>query len=147
MKKAFILMVGLILLIFLSSCSDSDKQDFYGTYTFEKVSYLSPLSSSTIDYMNERMAGTKYTIEADSFKIEDTDKTVEVSSPNYVKEEIQNDLSPSDDVKYQYTIYSKDGDKTNWRLYASSTSMYIASYVDNTADGSEIIMSIFKLSK
>lgn len=140
-------MVGLILLIFLSSCSDSDKQDFYGTYTFEKVSYLSPLSSSTIDYMNERMAGTKYIIESDLFKIEDTDKIVEISSPNYVKEEIQNDLSPSDDVKYQYTIYSRDGNKTNLRLYASSDSMYIASYVDNTADGSEIIMSIFKLSK
>lgn len=155
MKRVFILIAGLILLFCLSCNRNSDKQDFYGTYTFDKVSYLSPLSSSTIDYMNEQMAGTKYTIEADLFKIQTSDNTVEISSPNYVKEEIQNDLyalydvhaSIGDEVKYQYTIYKKDGNKTNWRLYVSSDNMWIASYVDNTANGSEIIMYIYKLLK
>lgn len=154
MKRVFILIAGLVLL-FCTSCSrNSDKQDFYGTYTFEEVSYLSLLSSSTIDYMNERMAGTKYTIEADLFKIEAPDNTVEISSPDYVKEEIKNSLpvpadvytSISDDIKYQYTIYKKDGAKTNWRLYISSGNVWIGSYADNTADGSEIIIHIYKLS-
>lgn len=155
MKRVFILIAVLILLICLSSCRNSEKQDFYGAYTFEKVSYLSPLSSSTIDYVNERMAGTKYTIESDSFKIETSDNTVEISSPNYVKEEILNNLSTlsdvytsiSDDVKYQYTIYKKDGNKTNWRIYVSPDNVWIGSYEDNTANGSEIIMYIYKLSK
>lgn len=155
MKRVFILIVGLISLVCLSCCSISDKQDFYGTYTFEKVSYLSPLSSCTIDYVNELMAGTKYTIEADLFKIESEGNTVQISSPNYVKEKIQSDLSALYDihtldvneVEYQYTVCNKDGDKTNWRLYAFSDYLWIASYVDNTANGSEIIMSIYKLSK
>lgn len=155
MKRVFILIAGLISLVCLSCCSKSDKQDFYGTYTFEKVSYLSPLSSSTIGYINERMVGTKYTIEADLFKIESADNTVEISSPNYVKEEIQNDLSTlydvhtldGNEVEYQYTICNIDGKKANWRLYVSSDYLWIASYVDNTANSSEIIMSIYKLSK
>ncbi|HYF81867.1 MAG TPA: hypothetical protein VEB00_02405 [Clostridia bacterium] len=153
MRRVFIIIAGLILLFCLSCSRNSDKRDFYGTYTFEEVSYLSLLSSSTINYMSERMAGTKYTIEADLFKIETSDNTVEISSPNYVKEEIKNDLSTlsdvytsiSDDVKYQYTIYKKDGNKTNWRLYVSSDNVWIGSYVDNTANGTEIIMYIYKL--
>lgn len=155
MKRVFMLIVGLISLICLSCCSISDKHDFYGTYKFEKVSYLSPLSSSTIDYINERMVETKYIIEADLFKIESADNTVEISSPNYVKEEIQIDLSTlcdvytldGNEIECQYTICNKKGNKTNWRLYVSSDYLWIASYVDNTANGSEIIMNIYKLSK
>lgn len=113
------------------------------------------LSSSTIDYMNEQMTGTKYTIEADLFKIEASNNTAEINSPNYIKEEIKNSIPVasdayaafSEDVKYQYTIYKNDGTKTNWRLYVSSDNVWIGSYVDNTANGSEIIMYIYKLSK
>lgn len=155
MKKGFILIAVLVSLVCLFFYSNSAKQDFYGTYTFEKVSYLSLLSSSTIDYINERMAGTKYTIEADLFKIDSAGNIVEIISPNYVKEEIQNGLPKlydvhtlnGNEVEYQYTIYNKDGKKTNWRLYVSSDNLWIASYVDNTANGSEIIMFVYKLSK
>jgi hypothetical protein len=155
MKRVFMLIVGLVLLFSISCSRNSDKQGFYGIYTFGEVSYLSLLSSSTTDYMNERMAGTKFTIEADLFKIETSDNTVEINSPSYLKEEIKNSLPTpsdvyagiSDDVKYQYTIYKKDGTKTNWRLYVASDNVWIGSYVDNTANGSEIIMYIYKLSK
>jgi len=156
MKRVLLtLIVVLISLVCLSCSSNSDNQDFYDTYTFEEVSYLSLLSSATIGYINERMAGTKYTIEADLFKIESADNTIEISSPNYVKEEIQNDLSAlydlhtlnDNEVEYQYTICNKDGNKTNLRLYVSSDFLWIASYADNTSDGSEIIMSIYKLVK
>lgn len=155
MKRVFILIAGLILLVFLAYYSNNDKQDFYGTYIFEKVSYLSPLSSSTTDYINKQMSGTKYTIKADLFKIESPNNTLEVSSPKYVKEKIQKDLPILSDVhtligkefRYQYTIYNKDGNTTHWRLYISSDNVWIASYVDNTANGSEIIMRMDKLSK
>lgn len=154
MKRALILMAGLISLICLSCCSNSQKQDFYGTYTFREVSYLSPLSSSSVDYINEKMKGAKYTIEADLFKIESTDNTVEISSPNYVKEEIPKNSSIllgvhsliDSAVKYQYTIYNKDG-KTHWRLYVSSDCLWAATYADNTVNGSEVIMRIDKLTK
>lgn len=154
-KMIFILISGLILLSFLSFSRNSDKKDFYGSYTFEEVSYLSLLSSSTIDYVNERMAGAKTTLEADVFIIEASDNTVKINSPNYVREEIPDDpgllsdVRPfiGDEVKYQYTLYKKDGSKTNWRLYVSSEHVWIARYADNTADGSEIIMYIYKFSK
>jgi len=146
MKRVFILIAGLVLLFCLSCSRNNDEQDFYGTYTFEEVSYLSLLSSSTIDYMNERMTGTKYTIEADLFKIEALDNTVEINSPNYIEEEIKDSIPTasdayaaiSEDVKYQYTIYKNDGTKTNWRLYVSSYTTWIGSYVDNTVNGSEV---------
>lgn len=154
-KKAFILIAILTSLVGLFFYGNGAKRDFYSTYTFEEVSYLSPLSSSTIDYINGRMAGTKYIIEPDIFKIDSPDNMVEIISPNYVKEEIQNGLSDLFDVhtlngteiEYQYTIYNKDGKRTNWRLYVSTDNLWIASYVDNTANGSEIVMSIYKLAK
>jgi hypothetical protein len=148
-------MTVLILLLCLSGCSNKDKQAFYGTYTFDKVSYLSPLSSSTIGFVNEYFKGSKYTIETDLFKIETPDSTFEIKSPNYVKETIPDDINElsnvrsfigNDEVEYQYTIYNNDGNKTYWRLYISSDCVWIARYQDNLANGSDIIMNIYKLS-
>lgn len=155
MKKAFVLILGIILFGCLSCRSSSDKQNFYGTYTFNEVSYLSSLSSSSISYLSENMAETEYTIKANIFKIKSKDNTTEISSPKYVKEEIPSNVTPlsdvrafiGNDVKCQYSIYDKDGNKTKWRLYASTDCLWIASYIDNTANGSETIMYIFKLSK
>ena len=155
MKRVFILIAGLISIVLLSSCSNSENQNFYGTYTFEKVSYLSVLSSSTIDYLNERMVGTKYTIEADLFRIDALDYSTEINSPKYVEEEIQKDLPTLFDthaldgnkIEHQYTIYKKDGSKENWRLYVSANLLWIATYVGNTSNDSENIMYIYKLSK
>lgn len=151
MKKAFVMITSLIVIIFLVGCSSNDEEDFYGIYTFEKVSYLSPLSSSTIDYINKQMEGTKYTIKADLFKAESANyDTIEVNSPNYVREEIPDVTSNLIDIRsflgkeveWQYTVGT-----THKRLYVSPDSMWIASYVDNTADGSEIIMYVYQLTK
>lgn len=155
MKRIILIITGLISLIFLSCSSNLDKRDFFGTYTFEEVAFLSPLSSYSIDHLNEGMKGTKYIISADLFKIESSKDTTIINSPGYVKEEIPKEsfsLSDvrtfiGDKVKYQYNIYDKNRNKTNWRLYEASDGLWVASYVDNTANGTEIIMSIYKLSK
>lgn len=144
----------LFLLVFLSGCSRVNEQDFFGLYTFKEVSYLSPLSSATKDSVNKQMKGSKYTIKENLFKIESTGYTVEYSSPKYVKEEIPEESTLfSDvysflgkDVEYQYTIYNEYENKTMWRLYVSSDSVWIAKYSD-TPGGSEIIMYIYKLSR
>ncbi len=154
MKNLFILIIILVSLVFLFGCSSSD-QSIYGTYTFDEVSYLSALSSSTKDYVNSQRKGTKYIITEDLFKIDSTDYTFELSSPEYVKEEIPSDPSILSDVHtfignyvdYQYTIFDNDGSRTKWRLYVSSDNLWICTYIDNTADGSEVIMDIYKLSK
>jgi hypothetical protein len=157
MKRVVLLIVGfvsIIFLIFLSYNGNAEKQNFYGTYTFDELIYLTGLSSSSLDYANKTMADTKYTIEADLFKIEGKDINVEISSPSYVKEDVQFDSSPLFDdrilqdngFKYQYDIKDKDGNKTKWRLYVSRECLFIASY-HNSAFGSEVIWEIAKLSK
>ena len=155
MKRTFILIICLISLVYLSTCSSSNKQSFYGTYSFEEVSYLSPLFIGAEDFINEHMEETKYTIEEDIFKIQFAFYIVEFSSPIYVREEIQNSTATLSDVnalignevECQYSIYDNDGIKTKWRLFVSTGYLWVGSYVDNTTDGSEIIMDIYKLSK
>lgn len=157
MKRVVLLIVGfvsLIFLIFLSYKGSADVQDFYGTYTFDELIYLTAFSSSSLDYANKSMENTKYTIEADLFKIEGKDSKVEISSPSYVKENVQFDSSPLFDVhilqdngvKYQYDIKDKDGNKTNWRLYVTPKCLFVASY-HNSSYGSEVIWEIAKLYK
>ena len=68
MKKLLIIIVSLLLIVGLTSCNNY-LTIFYGTYTFDKVSYLSPVSSATVDYLEEKMAGTRYRIEEDVFEI------------------------------------------------------------------------------
>lgn len=154
MKKVVLLIVGfitIIFLIFLAYNGNADKQDFYGTYTFDKLIYLTGLSSSSLDYATKTNADTKYKIEADLFTVENL---VEISSPSYVKEDVQFDSSPLFDdqiirdygFKYQYDIKDKDGNNTNWRLYVSSECLFVASY-HNSPKGSEVIWKIAKLSK
>lgn len=153
MKKILIIIPALILIVCLYCCSTAKKYNFYGTYTFKEVSYLSLLSSSSIDYINEQMAGTKYIIGTDSFRIEYKENNIEIISPKYVIEEIPGKSSLIPDVhsivgkgvKYQYTIYNKDGSKTGWRLYVSSDYIWVARYI--TAGDIETILEIDKISK
>jgi hypothetical protein len=152
MKKLLAVAVGLLMVIGLAACSG--QSGFYGTYTFGEVSYLSPVSSATVDYLNEKMLGTKYTIEQDIFLVEFADAQIEFASPTYQKEPIptaQNVLSDAscvigNEIEYQYTIYKADGTKSGWRLYVSSNTLWVSSFADNTADNSEIILNIFELS-
>jgi len=149
----------LTLLLCLSGCSNKDKQAFYGVYTFDKVSYLPPESSSTIDFVNKYFKGCKYTIEPALFKIEYSDHTFEIKSPNYVEEaiptyEIDTVRSSigNDKIVMQYTIYDKDRNNTHWRLYTSSDCVWIALYENERPllikQGEYYIdMSIYKLSK
>ena len=155
MRKALLLTSSIFLFISLAGCNNNVKQNIYGIYTFEEVSYLSGLSSTTKGYVEDEMKGTKYIVKADLFKIESANSKIEISSPNYVREEIPDNVTLLSDVRSfiskniecQYTIYTKDGSTTHWRIYVSSDSLWISSFVDNTADGSEIIMNIFKVSK
>ncbi len=160
MKKVFVGIFGLIILVCLVLYINIDKQDFYGTYNFEEVTYLSPISSSFIGHVNEQMAETRYTIKSDLFKIDSKYNGVEIISPIYVKVEIDNNsyiypisILDSKEVNEQYNIFYEDGSATDLRLYVSSDSLWIASYVPIASpivigsSGSEMIVSIYKLSK
>lgn len=158
MKRILLLITAfasIIFIIFLFCNGNADKQNFHGTYTFDELVYLTGLSSSTVDYANKTRADTKYTIEAELFKIESNYINIEVSNPDYVNEDVQFDsflllfnehIIQDYGFKYQYDIKDKDGNKINWKLYISPEHLFIASY-HNSPNGSEIIWEIAKLSK
>ena len=122
MKKLLFVVAGLLLIVGLTSCTNYTR-NFYGTYTFDKVSYLSPVSSATVDYLEEKMAGTRYTIKKDSFLIEfvaeseiESPSYIYIGSPTYAKEELPELDEMVDaacvignEIEYQYTIYREDG--------------------------------------
>lgn len=152
------LMTVLILLLCLSGCSNKDKQDFYGVYTFDKVSYLPLDSASTIDFINGYFKGSKYTIEKDLFKIETPNSTFEIKSPDYVEEAISiyeidtvRSSIGDNEVVFKYAIYDNNGHKTICRLYVSSGSLWIALGPNERPlikQGKYYIdMNIYKLSK
>ncbi len=158
MKKRFCLVSIMIIMAFLTGAfltgCGNESSDFYGTYIFESIDYQSPVLSTTIDYVEERMRGTKYTINEKVFKIESPEITEEFKSPKYIKEELPENpdaLSDvcsfiGDGVKWQININTKEGEKTRYRLYLSKDSLWVAFY-NNTPNDSEIIMYIYKLSK
>ncbi len=150
-KKLLAVAAGLLLVVGLASCSA--KADIYGTYTFDKVSFISPVSSLTADYLNEKLQGTEFSIEQDEFSIAFADAQIKIASPTYTKEEIPTDQDVLSDascvigneIEYQYTIYNEDGDFTGWRLYASKDTLWISSYVEDFSERGEITLFIYKL--
>jgi hypothetical protein len=153
-RLAGFISIFLIILVVLSRNDNQNLQDFYGTYTFDELIYLTGLSSSTLDYANKTRSETKYTIEADLFKIVGKDINVEIISPSYIKEDIQADSFPSfeqhilkdNGFKYQYDIKDKNGNKIMWRLYISGKNIFVASY-HNSAYDTEFTWDIAKLSR
>lgn len=130
-----------------------------GSFEFNELLYLSPLSSMTFDYAKNRMMGTKYTISDDGFMIDypDGDDYV-LPDPIYTKETMTDDMvrtfehatmekvSTSEYTqKYRYSIYTNDNRKTNFHLYVMDDELWLSSYADNTADKSEIVMYLWKL--
>jgi hypothetical protein len=155
MRKIIILVAGIISILFIIFNSSIKDKGFYGTYKFEELSYLSPLSSYSTDYLIKGLKDNKYIIKNDLFRIESKGHVDEIQSPNYVRKPISKVFFGALDinyilgkeVKYQYDIYDKEKRKTNLRLYVSRNYLWIATYADNTADGSEIILSLYKLGK
>ncbi len=149
MKKLVILS---ILLISLTGCK-SEFKDLYGNYVFDEVTYLSPLSSSTKDYVKETMSGTKYIINEDLFKVEGSDYTIEILSPQYIEDDYPYEsplLFGLDDffkkTENRYVLVDSDDNETDWRIYTSSDSIWISSRVNNAPNGSLIIFEIYKLN-
>jgi len=85
MKK--IILLNLIVLIVFSfiGCSNNRDLEISGEFQFEKVVYLSPLSSSTIDYEEKQMEGTIYKINKDNFEIVSLENQYKISDPIYEK--------------------------------------------------------------
>lgn len=154
MKKTGIIIICMAMLIFcVSGCGGL--KSFYGTYKFDGLTYMSPLSSFSADYYAGLMEGSEYVIEAELFKIDSKKISFEVVSPRYVKEGLPEDASEwgdpkvliGEEIKAQYTILDKDKNKTHWRLYLSSEGVWLASYVDNTEGGAGLITYIYKLAR
>lgn len=153
MKKILLFSV-LSLFILTVGCSSDGKDNIYGEYKLEEVSFLSPLSSSTKDSVKERMKDSTYIIQEDLFKVQSTELPIEVISPKYVKEEVDTeslamfdtDFFRKNRIKAQYSIYDHDGNKIKSILYVSSDDLWIATNINVAPNGKLVIFYIFKLS-
>lgn len=153
MKKILLFSV-LSLFILTVGCSSDGKDNIYGEYKLEEVSFLSPLSSSTKDSVKERMKDSTYIIQEDLFKVQSTELPIEVISPKYVKEEVDTeslamfdtDFFRKNRIKAQYSIYDHDGNKIKLILYVSSDDLWIATNINVAPNGKLVIFYIFKLS-
>lgn len=131
------------------------------TYRFEKLLYLSPLSSATFDYAESRMKDAQCIIGTDQFSIDspNQDNHYEIANPIYVKSEFTEQMAADFEKstfqklsidnykeKYRYNIFTGDNKNTNYCFYVMDNEVWLASYVDNTADGSEITMMLWKLN-
>lgn len=156
MKQKVLFFILIILLSFFYGCSNENS--IFGNYEFKDVIFLSPVSSSTIDSMKDKMEGTKYIIQKDVFKITPTDNQFEILNPTYKKEKINSDTVEDFNKavfnavsieeykeKYKYTIYTKNNQKVKYYLYSLDNELWIASYVDNTANKQDLIMYIFQI--
>lgn len=156
MKQKVLFFILIILLSFFDGCSNENS--IFGNYEFKDIIFLSPVSSSTVDYMKDKSMGTKYTIQKDIFKIISTENQYEILNPTYIKEKINNEIIQSFNFgvfnsvsieeykeKYRYTIYTKNNQKSNYYIYSLDNELWIASYVDNTANKKDLIMYIFKI--
>jgi Antirepressor regulating drug resistance, predicted signal transduction N-terminal membrane component len=130
-----------------------------GTYRFDCLAYLSQLSSSSFDYAENAMKGALFIIGTDRFEIDYPDKDDYVlKNPVYKMTQMTDDMVRSFEkstmnqvsiskykVKYRYDIYTNDNKKTNFSFYLMDHELWLVSYSDNTADGSEVTMFIWKL--
>lgn len=130
-----------------------------GSFEFNRLIYLSPLSSSTFDYAENRMKGTEFTISDDLFEIDYPDQDdLTIQQPVYARETMTDDMIRTFEKstmhkvfiseytgKYRYTIYTNDNHKIHFRLYVLDGQVWLSSYADNTADKSEIVMDLYEL--
>lgn len=137
-------------------CNSTNSKTIYGKYTFNKVIYISPLSSTSIDYINKQMSGTEFIIEKDKFEIVSSENPYKIMQPNYIKEKMDDNLAKifnnsvlntvsisSYKDKYQYSIFTKNNEKIKYYIYSMNEELWLSSY--NTANNKDTIMYIFKL--
>jgi hypothetical protein len=153
MKKILLFSV-LSLFIILVGCSSDGKDNIYGEYIFEEVSYLSPISSSLKESLNERMKNSTYLIQEDLYKVQSSEVNIEVISPKYVKEKIDADSLALFDTNFfrmnniqsQYSIYDQKDNRTNSMLFVSPNDIWIAINTNVAPNGQLVIFYLFKLS-
>jgi hypothetical protein len=158
MRKFISFIFILLLMSSFLSCDSDDNLPIYGEYHFHKMIYLSPLSSVSLELSKELRENTQYEISKDSFRVISDSDTYEIEDPTYetikMNEEqvkvfhdsVLNSISLKDyKYKYQYDIYDKEGNKSNYRIYLMDDELWLASYL-LTSSEEEYIFDICSLN-
>jgi len=137
MKRIFIFIMTILVVFSLTGCSSI--KDVSGIYEFAELIYMSLISSATPDYIESRMAGTKYIIDQDVFEIDSPYDDYKITQPIYVKEKMDTDMVKgfNDSFldsrlgyeygaasiseyknKYRYTLYISEDEKSHFYLYS-----------------------------
>lgn len=167
MKRIVLLILALSLPLCLFGCGNT--KNIYGTYEFETVIFLSALSSASPDFKSEQMQGTNYIIKENSFETippKGDDYSSKYDNITYEKTKLSkrqlkliedNLLGFNDQISithykkaYQYALYKDNNSKANKPtpyIFEMDDEIWIVNYVDNTADHSNTIISIYKLNR
>lgn len=169
MKRTILILIFSLATFTLCSCNNIE--EIYGTYVFDEVVYLSELNSVTADYKAEQMADTKYIISENSFEMispRGADYSSKTQSITYKNEKLDKEqlhslkmmldsffngtdvTVPQYSKAYKYTLYSEFNGKSSKMkpyIYTMDDEIWVVNYVDNTADHSDLIMSIYKLKQ
>lgn len=157
-SKMAMIMVALCLLLAPCGAMGEGAADIAGDYEYQSLAFLSLLSSSTWEYHQQEVKGTSVTIADDLFYVGDggvliSDPTYEAISMDDVmmsslkeatwSQEGDAPINPS----MRYKVLDGRGRSSGFYIYTSGSSVWIAKYVDNTANGQDIITYIYTLSK
>ncbi|HWT26675.1 MAG TPA: hypothetical protein VN131_01935 [Mobilitalea sp.] len=156
--KGVIIIVLIVMVGFLTGCDKDNIKSIAGEYIYDGIVYMSALSSSSYGYLNARMQGTVYIINEKQFKNDAVDITQPIYKKVKIGDSLVNKLKDSTfgylslgslsvyKDKYQYLIYDND-EKLMYYIYSMDDEVWVASYIDNTVDKSDVIMYIYRLKK
>ncbi|BCN29481.1 hypothetical protein [Anaeromicropila herbilytica] len=158
MKKKFLYVFLIVFSVILLVCSRSYSSPILGVYTFDKVVYFPPFSSSSLDYIENRMKDTKCTIHKDIFRIDSSKEHVKLDHPSYEKKKMDKEMIHSlnkatfqllslSDYKncYKYSISNNKKQKANYCLYVMDNELWLASFIKKPSIDSDIMLNIYKL--
>lgn len=158
MKKTVFTALAVLLLTFLFGCAKP--QQIYGTYTFDKLVFVSPLVSLTPEIIEAEMSDVRFTFQKNLFEIDSPDKNFRIQDPVYKVEKMDGALTESFEKaafgmlpienmrdKIRYTVFDGNKEETGFYVFLMDTEVWLASYTDNTADDSDVFLYVYQIKK
>lgn len=126
--KKILKVLTVLLLTTLNGCESSS---FYGSYTLNKIIYLS-LSTTSIEQESNIMKDREFIIDRDTFSIEEK---IYIEKPMYRKEKFNKKIFEgktnfwlTENFTWQYQILDKNNNEIQYIMYLGKESIYLVNY-------------------
>lgn len=127
-----------------------------GTYTYGRLVYLSPLSSSTVEYFESMVADMVVSIQETAFSLDVGGQGFQIDRPRYVEETLdaaaqaafadsllllEEGETPMPDTKV--TIYDGNMEAASWCLYRAGSALWLAQMAGSAE--MPLVMAIYEI--